>query len=86
PAGSSGRVFAYPYGRRWDFDDESVAAARAAGYACAVTTHAGVNGSGTDRYRLHRWPIHDGTALHHVGAEASGCFELLRRIGIDLVE
>lgn len=84
--GSAGFSFAYPYGRRWDFDAESPGAARDAGYTCAVTTHAGVNVKSTDRYRLHRWPIHDGTQLHLVAAEASGCFELLRRIGIDLVE
>lgn len=84
--GSSGHVFAYPYGRRWDFDDGSAAAAREAGYACAVTTHAGVNHADTDPYRLRRWPIHDGTALHEVGVEAAGGFELLRRLGVDLVE
>lgn len=86
PLGSSGHVFAYPYGRRWDFDDRSPSAVRAAGYACAVTTHAGVNHATTDPYRLKRWPIHDGTRLHEVGTEASGGFELLRRLGIDLVE
>lgn len=84
--GSAGFVFAYPYGRRWDFDAESPGAAKDSGYTCAVTTHAGVNVRATDRYRLHRWPIHDGTQLHLVAAEASGCFELLRRVGIDLVE
>ncbi|MEM9378730.1 MAG: polysaccharide deacetylase family protein [Planctomycetota bacterium] len=84
--GTSGRTFAYPYGRRWDFDASAADAARAAGYASAVTTHAGVNVRSTDRYRLYRWPIHDGTRLHLVAAEASGAFELLRRFGVDLVE
>ena len=84
--GTSGHVFAYPYGRRWDFDGASGAAVRDAGYACAVTTHAGVNHADTDPYRLRRWPIHDGTALHEVATEAAGGFELLRRVGVDLVE
>ena len=84
--GTSGRTFAYPYGRRWDFDASAADAAREAGYASAVTTHAGVNVRSTDRYRLYRWPIHDGTRLHIVATEASGAFELLRRFGVDLVE
>jgi len=86
PLGASGHVFAYPYGRRWDIDEHSPGMVRAAGYTCAVTTHAGVNHRSTDPYLLKRWPIHDGTALHEVGTEASGGFELLRRLGIDLVE
>ncbi|MDG1049887.1 MAG: polysaccharide deacetylase family protein [Planctomycetota bacterium] len=86
PLGTSGHVFAYPYGRRWDFDEQSPGVVQSAGYACAVTTHAGVNHASTDPYRLKRWPIHDGTALHEVGTEAAGGFELLRRLGIDLVE
>jgi len=79
-------TFAYPYGRRWDFDDASAGAAREAGFAWAVTTHAGVNGRGADPYRLRRWPIEEGTPLHLLGVEASGGFEWLRRLGIDLVE
>lgn len=83
---AAGRTFAYPYGRRWDFNDESVEAARGAGYRAAVTTHAGVNRSDADRFRLARWSISDSTPLHHLVAEACGGFELLRRLGVDLVE
>lgn len=86
PLGASGHAFAYPYGRRWDIGEHSPGVVAAAGYTCAVTTHAGVNHRSTDPYLLKRWPIHDGTRLHEVGVEASGGFELLRRLGIDLVE
>lgn len=79
-------AFAYPYGRRWDFDRDSPGAARAAGYRYAVTTHAGVNRRDADPYRLRRWPIHDGTRLHEVATEACGAFEWLRRLGVNLVE
>lgn len=82
----AGTTFAYPYGRRWDFDDASPRAVKAAGYQFAVTTHAGVNRRKTDPYRLFRWPIHDGTRLHLVGTEACGAFDWLRRLGVDLVE
>jgi len=79
-------TFAYPYGRRWDFDAASVAAAEAAGFRWAVTTHAGTNTATSDRFRLRRWPIEERTPLHVLGAEASGAFEWLRRLGLDLVE
>lgn len=79
-------TFAYPYGRRWDFDDASAHAVAEAGFRHAVTTHAGVNTRATDPYRLRRWPIEEATPLHVLGVEASGGFELLRRIGVDLVE
>jgi peptidoglycan/xylan/chitin deacetylase (PgdA/CDA1 family) len=84
--GAGGVTFAYPYGRRWDYDDASARSAEAAGYRFAVTTHAGVNRATTDPYRLRRWPINDGTRLHLVGTEACGAFDWLRRLGIDLVE
>ncbi|QDV06812.1 Polysaccharide deacetylase [Planctomycetes bacterium Poly30] len=84
--GAGGVTFAYPYGRRWDFDDASARSVQAAGYRQAVTTHSGVNRAGTDPYRLRRWPIHDRTRLHLVGTEACGAFDWLRRLGIDLVE
>ena len=44
-------TFCYPNG---DHDARSVAAARRAGYACAVTTRWGSNPRGTDLYRLQR--------------------------------
>ena len=85
-ASSPLETFAYPYGRRWDFDEASVAAAEAAGFRWAVTTHAGTNTAQSDRFRLRRWPIEEGTPLYALGAEASGAFECLRRLGLDLVE
>ena len=78
--------FAYPYGRRWDVNDDSPAAVRAAGYQVAVTTHAGVGRASTDPFLMPRWPIHNGTRMHLVGTEACGAFDWLRRLGIDLVE
>lgn len=79
-------TFAYPYGREWDFDAASCEAVRAAGFRWAVTTHAGTNTSSSDPLRLRRWPIEEHTPLHVLGVEASGGFEALRRLGIDLIE
>lgn len=78
----SPQVFAYPFGRRWDYDERSVEAARKAGFTAAVNTHAGTNHAGG--FELARLPIDDGAELHLLVAEACGGFELLRRIGLDL--
>ena len=78
--------FAYPFGRRWDFDASSVDAVRSAGFVWAVTTHAGTNLRGADPFRLARWTLDEDTPLELLVAEACGGFELLRRVGIDLSE
>ena len=78
--------FAYPWGRRWDFDQHSVEAVRRAGYRSAVTMHAGVNLPHTDRFALKRLAIDDTARLHLLVAEACGGFELLRKLGLDLSE
>jgi peptidoglycan/xylan/chitin deacetylase (PgdA/CDA1 family) len=79
-------TFAYPFGRRWDFDQASQDAVRTAGFSAAVTTHSGANDQGTDPMRLGRWMIDEDTPMHHLVAEACGGFELLRRLGLNLVE
>lgn len=76
--------FAYPFGRRWDYDPKSKEAVRAAGFRSATTTHAGTNGRGSDPYELKRIMIDEDAELHLIAAEACGGFDLLRKIGIDL--
>jgi len=80
------RSFAYPFGRKWDWNGDSVEAVRKAGFATATTTHAGTNTRGSDPMRLSRWMIDDDTPLHLLACEACGGFELLRRFGLDLSE
>jgi peptidoglycan/xylan/chitin deacetylase (PgdA/CDA1 family) len=79
-------TFAYPWGRRWDFDAHSVAAAKASGFRCAVTMHAGTNRPKSERFALARVAIDDSAQLHLLVAEACGGFELLRKFGLDLSE
>ena len=86
PLGVGCESFAYPFGRRWDFDETSVGMAREAGFECAVTTHSGANTRGSDPYRLKRWMIDDDAELHLLAAEMCGAFELFRRVGLDLSE
>ena len=78
--------FAYPFGRRWDWNDDSRAAVREAGFATAATTHAGTNTKASEPTRLSRWMIEESTPLHLLACEACGGFELLRRFGVDLSE
>lgn len=80
------RTFAYPFGRRWDYSDETREVTREAGFELAVNTHAGTNGPDSDRLQLRRLPVDDTTPMHLLVAEACGGFELLRRFGIDLSE
>ena len=83
---STGRTFAYPFGRRWDFDEAAAEAVARAGYEAAVTTHSGCNAARSDRLRLARWMIDEQTPISHLVAEACGGFALLRRLGIEFVQ
>ncbi len=76
--------FAYPFGRSWDYDQGTCAVVRDAGFASAVTTHAGTNGPATDPYQLKRVMIDENARMHLLVAEACGGFDLLRRFGLDL--
>ena len=82
--GARPAVFAYPFGRRWDYDASSLGAVKAAGYTAAVNTHAGTNAK--RGLELRRLPIDDDADLAMLAAEACGGFDLLRRFGIDLSE
>jgi peptidoglycan/xylan/chitin deacetylase (PgdA/CDA1 family) len=78
--------FAYPFGRRWDWNEGTAEAVSRAGFENAVTTHAGANFPHTNRLALKRWPLSPETKIHLVAAEACGGFELLRSLGLDLSE
>ena len=83
---SPATLFAYPFGRRWDYNDETRELLEPAGFTLAVNTHAGTNGPGADRTQLKRIPIDDTSPMHLLVAEACGGFDLLRRFGLDLSE
>ncbi|MCA8979699.1 MAG: polysaccharide deacetylase family protein, partial [Planctomycetes bacterium] len=78
--------FAYPFGRAWDWNEHSVAAARDAGFENAVTTHAGTNTARTDPFRLKRLMIDEDADTALIACEARGGFEWLRGFGVDLSE
>ncbi len=84
--GAEPRSFAYPFGRRWDWNDDTAQIARESGWRSATTTHAGTNTKGGDPYRLKRVMIDENAKLHLIAAEACGGFHFLRRFGLDLSE
>ena len=82
--GSESVSFAYPFGRPWDYNGESVDAVRASLFQNAVTTTSGVNSPATEAFLLKRIAIGEESKLHLIATEACGGFELLRRFGLDL--
>lgn len=77
-------TFAYPWGRRWDFDERTKTAVKKSGFKWAVTMHSGINRPDTERSELRRLAIDDSAQLHLLATEACGGFELLRKVGLDL--
>ncbi len=55
--GIEGAAFAYPYGEMPHIGVRGPAAARAAGYCCALTMEPGLNDPWTDRFLLRRLPF-----------------------------
>jgi len=73
-------LFAYPNGRRQDFNDDTVGILKAHGFKAAVTTEEGFYQPGTDCYRINRIPIGADMTLPEFKARLSGFFYYLQRI------
>jgi len=84
--GVTGVTFAYPFGRRWDYDERARDAVRRSGFTHAVTTHAGTNDARSEPTALKRLMIDEDAKLHLLATEACGGFDLLRRLGLDWSE
>jgi peptidoglycan/xylan/chitin deacetylase (PgdA/CDA1 family) len=74
-AGREAIAFAYPNGRRGDFSDDDVAAVRACGFRCGVTTIHGANAPAQDPFLLRRIGLDDWTAVE-LAIRMSGLVDL----------
>ncbi|MBL8858469.1 MAG: polysaccharide deacetylase family protein [Planctomycetes bacterium] len=82
--GAAPESFAYPFGRAWDWNDETVRVARESGWKSAVTTNAGTNQRGGDVLRLKRIMIDEHADLAEIVTHVCGGFDVWRRVGVDL--
>jgi peptidoglycan/xylan/chitin deacetylase (PgdA/CDA1 family) len=78
------RSFAYPYGRSWDYNADTVAILRELGFASAITAMPGLNDPRTDRMALRRVAVNEEVPLAEVLCEVDGVFDWLERRGIGL--
>jgi peptidoglycan/xylan/chitin deacetylase (PgdA/CDA1 family) len=84
--GGTPKSFAYPFGRRWDWNDDTARIVKESGWRSATSTHAGTNKRGDDPYRLKRIMIDENAELHVIATHACGGFDFLARFGLDLAE
>lgn len=77
-AGRVSETFAYPNGRRVDFDRRSQDVLRALGVRAAVTTMEGLNDPDTDRFALRRVAVGDRMTLADFQLRTSGFLPALR--------
>jgi peptidoglycan/xylan/chitin deacetylase (PgdA/CDA1 family) len=73
-------TFAYPFGRKWDYDENCLRVLDELGYSAACAAMEGTNDPRTPRYELNRLALNDDTSLSELLAELDGTFHLARRV------
>lgn len=76
--------FAYPYGRTWDYDKDTLEVLASLGFRSAITAMPGLNDPATPLFELRRIAVNDDSDLAEVMCEVDGVFDWLLRHGIDL--
>jgi peptidoglycan/xylan/chitin deacetylase (PgdA/CDA1 family) len=76
--------FAYPYGRSWDYNDDTRALLSELGFRSAITAMPGLNDPSTDRFQLRRIAVGEHDRLGEVLCEVDGVFDWLARRGLNL--
>jgi len=76
--------FAYPYGRSWDYNDDTLAVLRELGFRSAITAMPGLNDVSTGRLELRRIAVSEAVPLAEILCEVDGVFDWFARRGLDL--
>ena len=76
--------FAYPYGRTWDYDKDTLAILKELGFRCAITGMPGLNDAETPAFELLRTAVCDDVPLSDVMCEVDGVFAWAARAGVPL--
>jgi peptidoglycan/xylan/chitin deacetylase (PgdA/CDA1 family) len=76
--------FAYPYGRTWDYDEETLSILKELGFQSATTAMPGLNDASTPRLELKRSAVNEDSDLAQVMCEVDGVYRWLDRRGLNL--
>ncbi len=76
--------FAFPYGRAWDYDDETLGILRELGFRSATTAMPGLNDAQTPVLELKRIAVNEDSDLAEVLCEVDGVYRWLDRRGVRL--
>jgi peptidoglycan/xylan/chitin deacetylase (PgdA/CDA1 family) len=76
--------FAYPYGRSWDYNADTLGVLRELGLRAAITAMPGLNEPATERLELRRTAVSEELPLSELLCEVDGAFDWLARRGLDL--
>jgi peptidoglycan/xylan/chitin deacetylase (PgdA/CDA1 family) len=76
--------FAYPYGRSWDYNEDTLAVLRELGLRSAITAMPGLNEVSTGRLELRRIAVSEAVPLAEILCEVDGVFDWFARRGLDL--
>ena len=76
--------FAFPYGRTWDYDPDTLAILRELGFRSAITAMPGFNDARTPRLELKRFAVNEESSLAEVLCEVDGVFDWFARRGLHL--
>lgn len=73
-------TFAYPFGRKWDYNDQCFQVLEELDYRAACAAMEGTNDAKTNRWELRRLALNDDIPLSDVLAEIDGTFDLARSV------
>jgi hypothetical protein len=75
------RTFAYPNGRKQDYDDRAVALLKAHGITAALSAQQGLHSREIDPFHVRRVVVSGNASVNHFVAAVSGFRQMLSRTG-----